>query len=95
MKNVNDAGHDRPATNAPPKISVVVLTYNRSTQVLETLARLSALPDRAHLNVVDNGSTNGTLEHIAARFPGATLVTAQKNLGAAGRNLGVASASTE
>jgi GT2 family glycosyltransferase len=93
--NVSDAGDDRAATKAPPKISLIVLTYNRSAQVLETLARLSALPDPMRLIVVDNGSTDGTPEHIAARFPGVTLITAQKNLGAAGRNLGVASATTD
>jgi GT2 family glycosyltransferase len=101
MKNVrnertaNDARADRSAAHAPPRISVIVLTYNRSAQVLETLARLSALPDRANLIVVDNGSTDGTPEHIAARLRDVTLVTAQKNLGAAGRNLGVARAKTE
>ncbi|WP_213767774.1 glycosyltransferase family 2 protein [Caballeronia sp. dw_19] len=95
VKNDDAPGDGRPAADAPPKISVVVLTYNRSAQVLETLARLSALPDRARLIVVDNGSTDATAEHIAERFPGVTLITAQKNLGAAGRNLGVASASTE
>jgi GT2 family glycosyltransferase len=94
-KNVNDAGDDRSATKARPRISVVLLTYNRSAQVLETIARLIALPDRTQLIVVDNGSTDGTPEHIAACFPGVTLLTAQKNLGAAGRNLGVASATTD
>jgi GT2 family glycosyltransferase len=95
VKNMNDAGNDLSATKAPTKISVVLLTYNRSAQVLDTLPRLNALPDRFHLIVVDNGSTDGTPEHIAAGFPGVTLLTAQKNLGAAGRNLGVASAITD
>jgi GT2 family glycosyltransferase len=94
-KNVNDAGDDRCATKVRPRMSVVVLTYNRSAQVLDTLARLNALPDRFHLIVVDNGSTDGTPEHIAARFPGVTLISALKNLGAAGRNLGVASTTTD
>jgi GT2 family glycosyltransferase len=86
---------DTTGMKAPSKISVVVLTYNRSQQVLETLERLSALPERVHLIVVDNGSTDGTPEHIAGRFPNVALVTARTNLGAAGRNLGVASVSTE
>jgi GT2 family glycosyltransferase len=45
--------------------------------------------------VVDNGSTDGTPRQIAERFPYVTLVIAQTNLGAAGRNLGVAGVSTE
>jgi GT2 family glycosyltransferase len=93
--NINDAGDGRSATKARPRMSVVVLTYNRSAQVLETIARLIALPDQAHLIVVDNGSTDGTPERIAARFPEVTLLTAHKNLGAAGRNVGVASATTD
>lgn len=93
--NPDDAGDDQCASRPPAKISVILLTYNRSAAVLETLARLSALPDRAHFIVVDNGSTDGTPEQIAEHFPGVTLITAPKNLGAAGRNLGVASATTE
>jgi GT2 family glycosyltransferase len=93
MMNV-DKG-DTSDMKVPSKLSVVVLTYNRSQQVLETLARLSALPERVHLIVVDNGSTDGTPGHIAGRFPNVTLVTGRTNLGAAGRNLGVASVSTE
>jgi glycosyltransferase involved in cell wall biosynthesis len=93
MMNV-DKG-DTTGMKAPSKISVAVLTYNHSQQVLETLARLSALPERVHLIVVDNGSTDGTPEHIAGHFPNVTLVTARTNLCAAGRNFGVASVSTE
>lgn len=78
-----------------PRISVVVLTYNRCAQVLETLGRLCALPERPPVVVVDNGSSDGTAQRIAERFPHVTLVIAQKNPGAAGRNLGVASVITE
>jgi GT2 family glycosyltransferase len=93
--NINAAGDGRSATKARSRMSVVVLTYNRSAQVLDTIARLIALPDQAHLIVVDNGSTDGTQERIAACFPEVTLLTAHKNLGAAGRNVGVASATTD
>lgn len=95
QKNVDDGVDDRSSTKARPRMSVVVLTHNRSAQVLETIARLIALPDQAHLIVVDNGSTDGTPERIAACFPDVTLLTAHKNLGAAGRNVGVASATTD
>jgi GT2 family glycosyltransferase len=84
-----------PETDARARISVVVLTYNRCAQVLETLSRLCALPEQPRVVVVDNGSTDGTSQQIAERFPYVTLVIAQTNLGAAGRNLGVAGVTTE
>jgi GT2 family glycosyltransferase len=77
------------------RLTVVVLTYNRAAQVLGTLARLAALPDRIRIIVVDNASTDGTAERIAASFPFVELVVAPDNLGAAGRNLGVARVKTE
>ncbi|SAK85703.1 glycosyl transferase family protein [Caballeronia catudaia] len=77
------------------RLSVVVLTYNRADQVIDTLARLAALPDRIEIVAVDNASTDGTAERIAANFPFVRLVRAPRNLGAAGRNLGVARVETE
>jgi GT2 family glycosyltransferase len=40
--------------------------------------------------VVDNGSTDGTSEAVRARFPDVDLVSSTTNLGAVGRNVGVA-----
>src|SRR5690606_16074085 len=62
--------------------------------ILETLAALSALPGGWPLVVVDNGSNDGTSAAVRQYFPAALLVTAPDNLGAAGRNLGVAQART-
>ncbi|MDR5735470.1 glycosyltransferase [Caballeronia sp. LZ025] len=77
------------------RISVVVLTYNRVNQVLDTLARLAALPDRIDIIVVDNASTDDTVERIMQAFPFVELVVAPSNMGAAGRNLGVDRVRTE
>lgn len=77
------------------RLTVVVLTYNRVDQVLDTLAKLAALPDRFDIVAVDNASSDGTAARIAAAFPFITLVVAPANLGAAGRNLGVAHVRTE
>ncbi|CAJ0685214.1 hypothetical protein LMG18090_02672 [Ralstonia mannitolilytica] len=82
------------ARTAPVPCSIVVLTYNRAATVLETLGKLTALAEPWPIIVVDNGSTDGTADQIAARFPGVTLVRAPRNYGAAGRNLGVASVDT-
>jgi GT2 family glycosyltransferase len=67
-----------------------VLTYNRFEELCRTLERLLALPQRYPVIVVDNGGTDGTAARLKHRFPGVLLVRAPRNLGAAGRNLGVA-----
>ena len=71
------------------RVTVVMLTYNRKTEVLRGLARLQALPERPPIIVVDNGGSDGTAASISAEFPNVQLVSAATNLGAAGRNLGV------
>ena len=71
------------------QVSLVVLTYNRSTELCRSLQRLTALPDQPHIIVVDNGSTDDTVDCVQRRFPQVELLQAGANLGAAGRNLGV------
>ncbi|SAK56754.1 glycosyltransferase family 2 protein [Caballeronia ptereochthonis] len=83
------------ADSCHARLTLIVLTYNRADQVLETLARLAALPDRARIIAVDNASTDATAERIAASFPFVELIVAPGNLGASGRNLGVARVATE
>ncbi|WP_250535144.1 glycosyltransferase [Caballeronia sp. AZ10_KS36] len=85
----------RPRHDAAARLTVVVLTYNRADQVLDTLARLAALPDRIDIVVVDNASSDDTAARIAQAFPFVELVVAPSNMGAAGRNLGVAKVRTE
>jgi GT2 family glycosyltransferase len=76
------------------RLAIVVLTHNRREQVLATLGRLSSLPERCRIWVVDNGSTDGTPAALAQRFPHVGLVRLMHNLGAAGRNAGVRAAGT-
>jgi GT2 family glycosyltransferase len=73
-------------------VSVVVVSHNRRPTLLSTLERLSE-EDRPII-VVDNGSIDGTAEAVRARFPAVEVLCSERNLGAAGRNLGVARAST-
>jgi len=72
-----------------PKVTLVVLTYNRREVVRQTVASLKALNEAWPIVVVDNGSTDGTAEALAADHPDITLVRCPRNLGAAGRNAGV------
>ena len=74
---------------ADPRVAVVVITHQRREEALRCLTRLRALPERPHVVVVDNGSTDGTAASIRERFPEVELVASPSNLGAVGRNVGV------
>jgi GT2 family glycosyltransferase len=84
---------DTIAMNA--RISVVVLTHNRLGEVTKTVEGLLALPERPAIVVVDNGSSDGTVHALRARFAGVNVVALGANLGAAGRNHGVTAVETE
>jgi GT2 family glycosyltransferase len=71
------------------RVGIVVLTHDRRDDVLATLARLAALPERPPIVVVDNASCDGTAEAVARRFPSVDVVRLAKNTGAAGRNVGL------
>ncbi|GAB3443238.1 glycosyltransferase [Streptomonospora sediminis] len=72
-----------------PRVGVVIITRNRRPELLRAVDRLSALPERPPIVVVDNGSADGSADAVAAAFPHAALLRAKANLGAVGRNLGV------
>lgn len=55
---------------ADARISVVILSFNRVDDVLDTVARTAALPERPHIVVVDNGSSDGTPPGHPPRLPG-------------------------
>ncbi|MGY2065727.1 glycosyltransferase family 2 protein [Blastococcus sp. SYSU DS0619] len=80
----------RPAPGPDPRVAVVVITHQRRDELLLALERLLALPERPHVVVVDNGSTDGTADAVRERFPQVELIASPENLGAVGRNLGVA-----
>ncbi|WP_025321592.1 glycosyltransferase family 2 protein [Deferrisoma camini] len=81
-----------------PRVSVVIPTRDRLGLVDEAVASVLAqtFPD-LELVVVDDGSTDGTAEHLARRFPDPRLrVVVQENRGAsAARNRGAAETSGE
>jgi GT2 family glycosyltransferase len=82
------------AAGPDPRVAVVVITHQRRDELLGALARLRALPEQPHVVVVDNGSTDGTADAVRQRFPEVELVASPENLGAVGRNLGVARLAT-
>lgn len=72
------------------RATIVVLTYNRRAQAMNTVAHLLGLPGNWPVIVVDNGSIDGTADAIEARYPSVMVIRARRNLGAAGRNIAVA-----
>ena len=81
------------AGTADPRVGVSILTYNRADEVSRTVERMLALPERPRIVVVDNGSTDGTPDILARRFPEVRCITLSGNPGSAGRNAGVAALS--
>ena len=71
-----------------------MITYNRSARCCSSLGRLTQLPERPAIVIVDNGSSDDTIAAVGAQYPSVRVLEAGKNLGAAGRNLGVAAADT-
>lgn len=74
-----------------PRVTVVVITRDRRDQLLDALQHADATQP---LVVVDNGSTDGTPEAVEQHHPHAVVLRAGRNLGAAGRTLGVRAATT-
>lgn len=77
---------------APPRLSAIVVSWNTRDVLRECLGALQAhLPDDHELLVVDNASTDGSAEMVAAEFPETRLLRHARNLGfGAGANAGMA-----
>ncbi len=76
-----------------PLVSVVVLTHNRRDSVLALMEALQQ-QDYSHREVilVDNLSTDGTIESVTASYPSVSILRSPRNLGAPTYNLGLANA---
>ncbi len=86
-----------PSTQGLTEVSVVVPVYNRRLSVGETVECLlrQSLPPREIL-VVDDGSTDGTAEHVALTFGDRVRVLPKRNGGpASARNHGIRAASCD
>ena len=78
----------------PDNLTVVVATRDRRESLLRTLDRLSDLPERPPVIVVDNASSDGTAQAVRSRHPRVCLVEAGRNLGAVARTVGARAAAT-
>ncbi len=77
-----------PSPAPSPVLSIIIVSYNTRELTLECLRSLDAQTDRSlyELLVVDNLSSDGSADAIAAEFPWAKLIRSEKNLGFAGGN---------
>jgi len=73
---------------------VVIATRDRAASLLRALRHLEALPERAPVVVVDNGSGDDTVEVVRRQAPWVTLLALPGNWGAGARNVGVEVAAT-
>ena len=76
------------------RVTVVVLTHARVSEVAKTVELLLDLPEHPAIIVVDNGSTDGTSDILTHRFPNIRIIALASNVGAAARNVGIRAAST-
>jgi len=89
------------------RLTVVVLTHNRCDELAVTLDHLVATrsggrpgggsggpSDAPGIVVVDNASNDHTARMVRTRFPRVRLITLARNVGGAGRNVGIAVART-
>lgn len=75
-------------------LSIIILTWNQRAVTCRCLDALCHdCGDDTEIIVVDNGSTDGSSEHIAAAYPQVRLIRNPENRGvAAGRNCGIQAA---
>lgn len=74
-----------------PLVYVVILNWNNAADTLECLESLQDIDYRPYIPVVvDNGSSDGSVERIQAAFPDIHQIELDSNLGyAAGNNSGI------
>lgn len=76
------------------RVTVVMATRNRRDRAVAACRALLSLPEAPVVIVVDNGSTDGTADMLAAQLPNVTLIRLPHNRGALARTVGVERAST-
>lgn len=74
-----------------PLMSVLIVTWNRKEDVLETIRSVyEQRYENFEIIVVDNGSVDCTVEALHQAYPAVKIVELEKNIGiSAGRNAGI------
>ena len=70
------------STGGRSSLGAIMLSWNQKDMTLEGLAALHRLDEpRPHILLVDNGSTDGTVEAVRAAYPGVDVLALPENLG--------------
>jgi GT2 family glycosyltransferase len=70
-----------------PEVTIIVLNWNKALDTIECLQTVTRLDHPAYrVVVVDNGSTDDSVQKIRRKHPGVTLLETGQNLGYAGGN---------
>jgi len=74
-----------------PKVGIVVLNWNNSTDTLDCLASLEKLSYSSYFTlVIDNASTDNSVYEIGSNYPTIRIISLPENLGyAGGNNIGI------
>lgn len=76
--------------NMKPLVSIVILSWNRKNDLKFTLEKVFALDyQNTEVIVVDNHSTDGSCEMVAANFRNVRLIRLSRNVGIEGLNIGI------
>ena len=76
-----------------PLVSVITLNWNRKEDVAKTLSLIQEQTyEHKEILMVDNGSTDGSIEVISKKFPEVKIVALKENTGVQGYNEGISSA---
>lgn len=80
-------------TGSEPAISCIIPTRNRRDALEQTLTTLTrGLDERDEIIVIDNSSTDGTVESLRGRFSSVRWIELDINQSAASRNVGASAA---
>jgi GT2 family glycosyltransferase len=88
MRAVSCPG-EAPTAAVPPRVAVVQIVHDGRDELLRSLERLVALPERPQLIVVDNASSDGGAGAARERFPEVEVIRLSRNMGVSARNVGV------
>jgi GT2 family glycosyltransferase len=77
-------------THVDGRVVIVIPNWDGAADLPACLNSLMSQTTKAEIVVVENGSTDGSLELLAAKYPGVTVLPQSKNLGfAGGVNVGI------
>jgi GT2 family glycosyltransferase len=75
----------------PPEVAVIILNWNGKDETIECLESLGNMTYQNYkILIVDNASSDGSVEVLRQRYPAMELIVSGRNLGfAGGNNLGI------